>query len=51
MSLPQADLDGEPYFTDGYRLVLWVSKRPISFSEVENVHWEVLQPVASDYEE
>lgn len=51
MSLPQADLDGDPYFTDGYRLVLWVSKRPISFSEVDNVHWEVLQPVASDYEQ
>jgi len=41
MSKPRKTLQEDPYFTDGYRLVLWVSRKPISFSEVEALHWEV----------
>ena len=41
MSKPRKTLQDDPYFTDGYRLVLWVSKKPISFSEVEALHWEI----------
>jgi hypothetical protein len=41
MSEPRRTLQGDPYFTDGYRLVMWVSRKPISFSEVEALHWEV----------
>jgi hypothetical protein len=41
MSEPHLELEGAPYFTDGYRVVLWLSSRPVSFSDVEVVHWEV----------
>ena len=41
MSEPRLDLEGAPYFTDGYRVVLWLSSRPVSFSDVEAVNWEV----------
>ena len=41
MSEPRADFAGDPYFTDGYRMVMWVSSRPTSFSEVEVVRWEI----------
>ena len=40
MSEPRQTFNNDPYFTDGYRLVLWVSSRPVSFSDVENLHWE-----------
>jgi hypothetical protein len=38
---PRKTLEDDPYFTDGYRLVMWVSRKPISFSEVEALHWEI----------
>ena len=41
MSEPRENLTGATYFTDGYRVVLWVSSEPISFSEVEFVEWEI----------
>jgi hypothetical protein len=41
MSEPRENLNGDPYFTDGYRLVLWVSGEPISLDEVEFVEWEI----------
>lgn len=41
MSAPRKTLQKDPYFTDGYRLVIWVSREPISFSEVEALHWEI----------
>ena len=41
MSKPRKTLQDDPYFTDGHRLVVWVSKKPISFSEVEVLEWEV----------
>jgi hypothetical protein len=41
MSEPRENLNGDPYFTDGYRLVLWVSSEPISLDEVEFVEWEI----------
>ncbi|UCG11255.1 MAG: LssY C-terminal domain-containing protein [Deltaproteobacteria bacterium] len=40
ISAPRENLKGQAYFTDGYRVVLWVSSRPISFSEVGVVEWE-----------
>ena len=40
MSEPRSDLKGAAYFTDGFRLVLWLSGKPVSFSDVEAVHWE-----------
>ena len=40
ISKPRRDIWGNRYFTDGYRVVLWVSSEPVSFSEVVNVGWE-----------
>lgn len=41
ISAPRANLTGDPYFTDGYRAVLWVSSHPIDFEDVEFVEWEI----------
>lgn len=40
ISEPRYTFNNNPYFTDGYRLVLWVSSRPVSFSDVESLNWE-----------
>jgi hypothetical protein len=39
-SEPRSNLTGDPYFTDGHRAVLWVSSRPVAFSEVDWINWE-----------
>ncbi len=41
MSKPRKSLHDDPYFTDGNRIVLWISGDPVSFSEVDFVKWEV----------
>ena len=41
ISEPRGNLTGDPYFTDGYRAVMWVSDDPIDFEEVEFVRWEI----------
>jgi len=40
-SEPRSNLTGDPYFTDGYRAVLWVSSDPVDLEEVEFVKWGV----------
>jgi hypothetical protein len=42
MSEPRQNLTGDPYFTDGYRLVLWVSSDPTEFEDVQFLRWETL---------
>ena len=37
---PGNNLTGDPYFTDGYRLVLWVSSQPVAIDDIEVVDWE-----------
>ncbi|MFV1974573.1 MAG: LssY C-terminal domain-containing protein [Candidatus Scalindua sp.] len=37
---PRRDTLGNRYFTDGYRIVVWVSSEPVSFSEVVHMEWE-----------
>ena len=32
---PRGNLTGDPYFTDGRRIIMWVSDRPVSVSEIE----------------
>jgi hypothetical protein len=32
---------GDPYFTDGLRIVLWVSSTPVSLQNVEVFDWEI----------
>ncbi len=44
ISKPRMSLNDDPYFTDGYRIVLWVSSAPVSFAEVEFVEWEFPKP-------
>ena len=44
-SKPRHNLTGDPYFTDGYRLVLVFDRRPRSFLEIESFKWE--DPVSS----
>lgn len=44
ISNPRQNLTGNSYFTDGYRVVLWVSSDPISFPEVEVLEWEIAGP-------
>lgn len=41
ISNPRRSLRGGPYFTDGLCLVVWVSGRPESFSEVQFMPWEI----------
>ena len=36
---PRGNLTGDPWFTDGYRLVLWVTSVPTPISAVENLGW------------
>jgi hypothetical protein len=36
---PRGNLTGDPWFTDGYRLVLWVSSRPTPISDLEVLQW------------
>jgi LssY C-terminus len=40
-SEPRGNLTGDPYFTDGNRAVLWVSSKPIAFSNVDWFEWEI----------
>jgi len=40
-SNPRKNLTGDPYFTDGYRVVLWISSELKDFEEVELMNWEI----------
>jgi hypothetical protein len=39
---PRINYTGDPYWTDGLRLVMWVSAEPVSYNQVQAVHWETL---------
>ncbi len=41
ISEPRRNLTGDPYFTDGFRAVLWVSSHPVSFTNVEFLKWDI----------
>ncbi len=36
---PRANLTGDPYFTDGKRLVLWLSGKPTTIADLEVLDW------------
>jgi hypothetical protein len=42
ISNPRKNLTGDPYFTDGFRAVLWISSELKNFEEVELMNWEIL---------
>ena len=41
MDQPRGNLTGDPYFTDGYRLVLWVTSRPVDIADLEFEYWRI----------
>jgi hypothetical protein len=36
---PRGNLTGDPYFTDGLRLVMWIPDKPIDLDEIEVLEW------------
>jgi hypothetical protein len=38
---PRGNLTGDPYFTDGHRLVLWLSEQPVDIADLEFVEWSI----------
>ena len=40
ISEPRRNFKGAPYYTDGMRIVLWFSNKPIPFTEIGYVNWE-----------
>jgi hypothetical protein len=36
---PRGNLTGDPWFTDGYRLVLWLTSKPASIDDIELIEW------------
>jgi len=38
---PRNNLTGDPYFTDGYRLVLWVTSQPVDIADIEVENWRI----------
>jgi hypothetical protein len=38
-SQPRGNLTGDPWFSDGYRLVLWVGKEPVPLPEIQFLDW------------
>ncbi len=41
------NLEGNAYFTDGLRVVLWVSDRPVPFEDIEFAEWDRPTPRVS----
>jgi len=39
MDQPKGNLTGDPWFSDGYRLVLWVTPEPTDLSEMQVLPW------------
>lgn len=38
---PRGNLTGDPYFTDGRRVVLWISSDPVAFDQIDFVDWSL----------
>jgi hypothetical protein len=36
---PRGNLTGDPYFTDGFRVVLWLSAAPVDIADIELLDW------------
>ena len=41
MDQPKGNLTGDPWFTDGYRIVLWVTSEPVSIDDVDFIEWRM----------
>jgi hypothetical protein len=38
---PKGNLTGDPWFTDGYRIVLWVTSKPVAIDDVDYIEWRM----------
>jgi hypothetical protein len=38
---PEGNLTGDPWFSDGYRIVLWVTAEPLSIDDVDFFEWRM----------
>ena len=36
---PRGNLTGDPWFSDGYRLALWLSSEPVTIADLEVLDW------------
>ncbi len=39
---PRVNYTGDPYWTDGLRLVMWLSAEPVNYHQVKAVRWEAM---------
>ncbi len=39
MDASRSNLTGDPYFTDGYRVVLWIASEPVAIDDIQVVDW------------
>jgi hypothetical protein len=37
---PRVNFTGDPYWTDGLRLVMWLSNQPVTYQKVQSERWE-----------
>jgi hypothetical protein len=38
---PEGNLTGDPWFSDGYRIVLWVTSEPVPIDDLELLEWRM----------
>ena len=41
MDEPRSNLTGDPYYTDGLRVVLWFAREPVDLDNIEFIRWRV----------
>ena len=41
MDQPKGNLTGDPWFSDGYRIVLWVTSEPVPIDDIEFLEWRM----------
>lgn len=39
-SKPRYNLTGDPYYTDGYRVVLFLEEGPVALNQIKTINWE-----------
>ena len=42
MADPAFDFNGNTFFTDGIRVVMWLSGDPVALQDTRNMHWDVI---------
>ena len=47
-SAPRTNLTGDPYYTDGLRVVVFLSSQPTSLKDIDRLPWEVPHPPSAE---